>query len=112
MRIKISENYSSIRNRQEAEHVCGKIVAMIVAERGLKADLDEAKTKLLKSYEAKLVPLGENIAELTQVLRDWADGSPDEFAGKKSLEMLHAVVGWRTGQPALKSPRRQKRGAD
>ena len=33
----------------------------------------------------------------------WADANPGEFGGKKSIELVHGQIGYRTGMPRLKT---------
>jgi len=45
----------------------------------------------------------ETYAEAEARVRAWAESHPAEFATKKSVAFVHGTIGFRTGQPTLKT---------
>lgn len=100
-RLKLTQTL--LRNRLEAEHCAGEIADLKAQEAKALAEMDIAVTAIRESFERRLAALRKGIGEKSQVLQVWAEANPSEFAGRKSLDLTHAVIGWRTGQPALKT---------
>lgn len=92
-----------IRSRAEADGMLGKIRAQVITRNEL-ANLREAEIqKVDEQYRDDLTRLDRNIEEMTEQLRGWAEANPSEFAGAKSVAMTHGVIGWRIGNPTLKT---------
>jgi phage host-nuclease inhibitor protein Gam len=66
------------------------------------AELDAALHDLRRRYAQILAGLDTQIAVRMQRARAWAEANPSEFGAGKSIELAHAVIGYRTGQPQLK----------
>lgn len=75
-------------------------------------ELSIERNRLNISREAELKRIddqfGPEIARLkleidakSELLQGWAEANPGEFGKRKSIEMLHGVLGWRTGTPKL-----------
>lgn len=99
-RIKISA--PAIHSRAEMETLVGDIAQLKIEEAKEKASLDEQLKKIRDTCEESLARIAAAIAPKMECARAWAEANPTEFAGLKSVEMLHGVVGWRIGQPTLK----------
>lgn len=100
-RIKITKPV--LRTRAEAEAMAREITELICRHRQKTAEMDVELTGVREAYEEDLSATKKAIDEKTTVLQAWADGNPGEFSGKKSLDMTHAVIGYRTGQPQAKT---------
>jgi phage host-nuclease inhibitor protein Gam len=100
-RIKLT--HPVITSRAAAESLAGELASLILQQRQAETELDTGITSLRKQFEGRLSALSKSIGEKSSVLQTWAEANPSEFAGKKSLDMTHALVGWRTGQPQLKT---------
>jgi phage host-nuclease inhibitor protein Gam len=65
------------------------------------------RERLLKEIDGRLGPRLERvdgqIKEASGVVEDWAEANPGAFGDLKSLELTHGRIGWRTGQPKLKT---------
>lgn len=92
-----------LKTRAEAEAMAREITELICAHRAATAEMDAKITSVREDYEETLAESKKAIDEKTTVLQAWADGNPEEFAGRKSIDMTHAVVGYRTGQPQAKT---------
>lgn len=103
MKTRVKLTAPAIRSRIEAEALTREIASLILQRNQESIDLDTHITNLRAKYEESLASLQKQIEEKTEVARAWAEANPSEFRGLKSLEMTHAVIGWRTGQPTLKT---------
>src|SRR5687768_1284047 len=92
-----------IRSRAEMETLVGEIAELTLTRNKQQTELDEAITMLRTKYEETLGEVSKALDEKTEVARTWAEANPSEFRGLKSLEMVHGIVGWRTGNPTLKT---------
>lgn len=90
-------------SREEAERLVGEITDLTIKRNALTADMDAAVTAARARYEVTLANTEARIDSLTEQVRDWALSNPEEFGKKKSLEMTHGVIGFRTGMPKLKT---------
>lgn len=91
------------QTREQAEALLANIAEAMGAQRIAIEQLDalirEAREKAAPTIEA----IEERIDVMVSALEVWATAhQAEEFLGRKSLEMRHGLVGWRTGQPALK----------
>ena len=92
-----------IASRADAEKVLGEIAAETAALNALKADLDQQLTTIRQKYEGRIDSAAKQIEQKSGLLQQWAEASPEEFGDKKSIDFLHGRVGFRTGNPALKT---------
>lgn len=69
----------------------------------LTAKMDVELTKIREKYQDKLAELGEQREAAFEYLQHYAQSNPDHFVKRKSLEMAHGVIGFRTGTPSLKT---------
>lgn len=94
---------STIISRTRAEELLGEIATLKLEERDQKTAMDRGITSIKEQYEVSLVALGKQIEEKTAILESWAAANPGEFPkGRKSIELLHGIIGYRTGTPKLK----------
>lgn len=90
--------------RARAEELTGEIATLTLERNERKIAMDRELTAIRENYEGTIDPLEKQIAEKTELLEAWASANPDEFPkDRKSLDMLHAVIGYRTGTPKLKT---------
>jgi len=100
-RIKIPA--AQVRTRAEMETLAGEIAEMKNRQRAHSAEMDAGLNEIRKRYAAILGGLDEQIAARMELAREWAEANLAEFGAAKSLELTHAVIGYRTGQPQLKT---------
>lgn len=100
-RIKL--NAPVIRSRAEMESLVGEIAQLMLTRNKQQTEMDAAITEIRSRYEDTLGQITKDLGEKTEVARAWAEAHPEDFKGLKSLEMVHGVIGWRTGQPQLKT---------
>ncbi|ACB76666.1 host-nuclease inhibitor Gam family protein [Opitutus terrae] len=92
-----------ISTRAEAERVLGDIAASTAALNAAKAKLDQRLTSIRQEHEGTIDQLAKRIEALSGLLQQWAEASPEEFGGKKSIDFIHGTLGFRTGMPKLKT---------
>ena len=93
-----------ISSRAEAETALGEIAATTAHLNELKAQLDQELTSVRKCYEERIDTLSKKIETQSGLLQQWAEASPEEFPeGRKSIELLHGRLGFRTSTPSLKT---------
>jgi phage host-nuclease inhibitor protein Gam len=90
--------------RARAEELLGELATLKLQEREEKNALDRDLTAAREAYEAPLLRLAKQIEEKTTILESWAAANPEEFPkNRKSIEMIHGILGYRTGTPKLKT---------
>jgi phage host-nuclease inhibitor protein Gam len=95
---------TTIITRSRAEELLGEIAMLTIEQREQKNALDREMTAARERFETPLTTLGKQIEEKTALLESWASANPSEFPkGRKSIELLHGILGYRTGTPKLKT---------
>jgi len=92
-----------IRNREAMESLIGEIAALKNQQRLLTADMDGQIQSIRRQFEAQLAAQNEALDLKMEHARLWSEANPQEFGAARSIETVHGAVGWRTGQPALKT---------
>lgn len=86
-----------------AEQYFGDYAKADAKTQKIQAEMDVQITKIREKYQDKLAELGEQKEEAMEKLMHFAQSKPELFSKKKSLEMVHGTLGFRTGTPALKT---------
>lgn len=102
MSKRIKSKGPPIQTRDQAETVLGLIRAQVITRNAMAAARELELKAVDDRFKDDLLQLGTEIQTNTEMLRAWAEGHPGEFGDARSLQMAHGVVGWRTGNPALK----------
>lgn len=92
-----------VATRADAERILGELAADTAETSRLKAELESKLTAVRQQYEGTIEQLGKRIEGNTGLLQSWAESNPEEFGDKKSLDLLHGRLGFRTGNPKLKT---------
>lgn len=92
-----------IRSRAEMEQLAGQIVELKIKQQQFTAEMDDRINSVRAQFAAQLALLDDNMETAMEAARAWAEANPVEFNGAKSLELTQAVMGYRTGQPQLKT---------
>jgi phage host-nuclease inhibitor protein Gam len=100
-RIKLSR--PALKSRAEAEAVLGEVRALTISRNATQAKREKELQAVDDRYAGQLDELAQTMDEKVELLRGWAEGNPSEFGGKKSLDLTHGLMGWRIGQPTLKT---------
>lgn len=91
--------------RQEIEAVVGKIAMMTIQRDQQMATMDEEIANVRKQFEDSISGVSGQIDESFSLVREWAEAHPEEFKDRKSIDMVHGTIGFRTGMPSLKTLR-------
>jgi len=91
------------QTRAEMEALVREIAATTAERNRLVACLDGEIAIVKENYEAEIGDLGTVIEDKTREALAWAEANPGEFGDKKSIEFLSGTVGWRVGNPTLKT---------
>jgi phage host-nuclease inhibitor protein Gam len=94
---------SVVSTRSEAEQTLGEVAANTAELNALKAQLNQDITAARQKYEGRIEALERQIEQKSGLLQQWAEATPEEFADKKSIDFLHGRLGFRTGNPTLKT---------
>jgi phage host-nuclease inhibitor protein Gam len=96
----------ALTSRAAFEALVGELAGDIIHQRDLTNDRDRQLLEIRQRYEADLVALDEQIDARVRVAHEYCDAHPEMFPkDRKSLDLQHAVVGYRTGTPAAKPMR-------
>ena len=98
---------------QQVEQWMAEVAMADAAERRLTAQMDAELTKVREKYAAALEAeqrrktlAEEELASWAglnkEELASWAGLNKEVFGAKRSLKLVHGVMGWRLGTPALK----------
>jgi phage host-nuclease inhibitor protein Gam len=90
--------------REQAEESFGKYNAADSRIQKINAKMDIEFTSIREKYQDELQKLGEEKEKNFEVMQVYASENQQElFSKKKSMEMVHGVIGFRTGTPKLKT---------
>lgn len=92
-----------VETQSDFERVIGELVERKIAQRDLQNAMDAELAAVRCKYEAELPSIETEIADRLKLAQDYCDAHPDIFPrDRKSIEIVHAIVGYRTGTPKLK----------
>jgi phage host-nuclease inhibitor protein Gam len=94
---------TTIRTREELDTVLGEYAATAIARGQLSLAMDERLNLVRKDYEERLAELDDSLQSLFEDMEAWAALNPAAFADKRSIDLVHGTLGFRTGNPALKT---------
>ncbi|MDR2676097.1 MAG: host-nuclease inhibitor Gam family protein [Opitutaceae bacterium] len=93
-----------VATRADAETMLGEIAEASALRAGLVAELEGRIVEIRQEYEGKIDALDRDVELKTSLLKQWAEASPEEFTdNRKSIDLLHGRLGFRTGTPKLKT---------
>ena len=92
-----------VRTREEMQILAGEIAGLKTHEALCAAQMDAELKDVRDRYTLVFAGLQEQIADKMAMARAWAEAHPGEFGEARSLDLTHAVIGYRTGQPQLKT---------
>lgn len=89
--------------RERAEEAFAEYALADAKDQQIRAKMDEKMAKIREEYQDELAKLEQQKKQNFEVLEAFAMGSREEFGKKKSLELAHGTIGFRTGTPKLKT---------
>jgi phage host-nuclease inhibitor protein Gam len=101
-RIKFKQTATALKSREEVETILGDIARVTLQRNQAQIQMDERITSIREQYEQIMAGANLCLEEKTELVRAWAEANPSEFKGK-SADFVHAAIGWRIGQPTLKT---------
>lgn len=94
---------TTITTREELERVMGEFAQATIARGQLAFAMEARLNEIRHDYESRLAEFDEAIEAFLADLEAWAVMHPADFATRRSIDLVHGVIGFRTGQPALKT---------
>mgnify|MGYP002785817181 CR=1 FL=1 len=98
----------ALRSRADAENCLGQIRALSIEQHERASALEAAKKALDEQYAGRDAEITQALAAQQALLCDWAEANPSEFGDRKSIQMIHGLIGWRIGQPKLSKKSKAK----
>lgn len=92
-----------IRTRAEMETLAGQIAGLKIKAQAETARMDEEINNIRARFAPGLALREDDLATAMDAARAWAEANPAEFGKARSIDMMHAVLGYRMGQPQLKT---------
>jgi phage host-nuclease inhibitor protein Gam len=96
---------------EDAERVMAEYATADAKLAKLNATMDEQITAIRNKYADQITELNDTREERLNDLHFFAEGNAQLFDKKKSLQMAHGVLGFRTGTPKLKTLKKFTWGA-
>jgi len=93
---------TTIQTREELEERMGDYAKLAIERARLAAQMNRKLADIRANYEALFADLDVDMELKFADLEAWAALHKAEFANRKSLDLLHGALGYRTGQPALR----------
>lgn len=91
-------------SRETAEEAFGVYAKAVAESEKIKADIELKCAQLREKWSGRLSELEQTKGEAFDVLHSYAvENQQTLFVKKKSLDMTHGVIGFRTGTPKLKT---------
>lgn len=87
----------------KAEEYFAEYAEADAKQQQLTSKMDVEITAIREKYADKLTKLSEAKEKAMDMLQHFAQSKPELFSKKKSLDMTHGVIGFRTGTPSLKT---------
>ncbi len=89
-------------SRELAEEAMGKFSDASNSLQNIEAKMNTEINAIRDKYQEKVTALNESKDEQMEVLEVYAMEQSPNWGKKKSMEMLHGVIGYRTGMPKIK----------
>ena len=93
---------TTIKSREELESVMGEYAVQVLERDRLLVQLEQNIAEIRAAYEQPLAACVEVGNGLFEDMQAWATLNPDAFKARKSLELLHGTLGFRSGTPAVR----------
>lgn len=95
----------AIESREDLEKCMGEFARARLALEGAKLEKEARLKEAREGFEAVEPALKAAVEAPFKQLELWARMHPEAFDGRKSLELVHGTIGFRTGQPRVVLPR-------
>lgn len=89
--------------KDQAEAAFGDYAKADAKKHSICAKMDIEITKIRDKYQDDINALDEQRTSAFEVIQTYAINNRDDFGNRKSMEMAHGSIGFRTGTPKLKT---------
>jgi phage host-nuclease inhibitor protein Gam len=93
---------TTITSREELENALGDYAKVVIQHDKRMLKLESVINLLRKKYEAELTELKEQAEGMFEDIQAWATLNQAAFETKKSLDLIHGIIGFRTCPAAVK----------
>ena len=90
-------------NKAAAEEAFAAYAKADARQAQLTAKMDVDITKIREKYQDEMTQLQDEKEEQFEKIQSYAENNRDDFGAKKSMELTHGIIGFRTGTPKLKT---------
>ncbi len=90
-------------SREEAEEAMALYAEADARLQKTQSKMDVQITKIRESNQREISELNDTKEDAMSKIQAYAENNRDAFGNKKSLEMAHGIIGFRTGTPKLKT---------
>lgn len=101
---------TTIADRAELEQVFGEYAALKLEEARLVIELETELQAARTKHEPELAAVTAEHEALFEDIQSFAVLHPELFKDKKSIDLVHGTIGFRTGTPAVKTLPKVKAG--
>ena len=101
----------AVKTIEEAEVVMGEYATADAKIAKITAEMDAQFTKIRDKFAEELQALNETKEEKFNTLQMFAQSNTELFEKRKSVNMVHGLIGFRTGMPKLKLLKKQTWGS-
>lgn len=102
LKKQLAQIASRTYTREEAENAMRDLCIASCQLDAKTAEMNERLAFVRGEFESDISAIQETAELLKAKVLAWANKNPQEFAKKKSVEMVHGVVGYRTAPPSVR----------
>ena len=88
--------------REEAETAFAAFAEADARQQKISATMDVLITKIREKYADELARLSDDKEANFEIIHVYATNNRDDFGHRKSMDLVHGLIGFRTGTPKLK----------
>jgi phage host-nuclease inhibitor protein Gam len=93
----------TLRSREQAEACVAQIAALTLDLDDLRLRMDARIKSVRDEYQDSIADCEAELEAELRLVEEWARANAAEFAARKSLEFVHGVIGFRIGNPTLRT---------
>lgn len=90
-------------DRAAADEAFAEYAKADARQHQIAAKMDVEITRIRDKYSGTLTDLQAAKEDAFEKIQSYAENNRDDFGGKKSIELTHGIIGFRTGTPKLKT---------
>jgi len=90
-------------SKEDAETAFAAFAEADAKQQKITATMDVQITKIREKYSDELTKLADDKQSNFEIIQTYATNNRDAFGNRKSMELTHGVIGFRTGTPKLKT---------